>query len=90
MDNISRIELNDEYDLNQRKGMVSLFDALRPDGPTVIDLTKVTYVDATFLSELIRLRRRLKQLPITLAGANGKVMRVLKLVSFESLFEITG
>jgi anti-anti-sigma factor len=86
---IPRIELNGEYDLAQRAQMASLFEALRPDGPAVIDLTKVTYVDAAFLSELIKLRRRFKQHPITLAGAKADVKRVLRLVSFEELFEIT-
>jgi anti-anti-sigma factor len=87
--NIPRIELNGEYDLAQREEMASLFEALRPDGPAVIDLTKVTYVDSMFLSELVKLRRRLREHPITLAGANGNVADLLRLVSFDELFELS-
>jgi anti-anti-sigma factor len=88
MGSIPRIELYGEYDLSQKEAIASLFEALPPDGPAVIDLTKVTYVDSTFLSELVRLRRRFKEHPITLLGAKDQVMRVLRLVSFERLFEI--
>jgi anti-anti-sigma factor len=84
-----RIELNGEYDISQRQAIASLFEGLRPDGPAVIDLTNVTYVDSIFLGELIKLRRRFGKHPITLVGAKGSVARVLRLVSFESLFQIT-
>jgi anti-anti-sigma factor len=87
--NIPRIELNGEYDLAQREEMASLFEALRSDGPAVIDLTKVTYVDSMFLSELIKLRRRFREHPITLVGANGNVADLLRLVSFDELFEVS-
>lgn len=83
-----RIELNGEYDVSQKETIASLFGALRPDGPAVIDLTKCTYVDSTFLSELVKLRERFKQHPITLLGASGSVMRVLQIVHFNRLFEI--
>jgi anti-anti-sigma factor len=88
MDKIARIELNGEYDISQKEAIASLFGSLRPDGPAVIDLTKCTYVDSTFLSELVRLRKRLKEHPITLLGASGAVMRVLRLVNFDRLFVI--
>jgi anti-anti-sigma factor len=83
-----RVELDGEYDLSQKEAIASLFEALRPDGPAVIDLTKCTYVDSTFLSELVKLRQRFKEHPITLVGASGSVMRVLRLGHFNRLFEI--
>jgi anti-anti-sigma factor len=83
-----RVALDGEYDLSQKEAIASLFEALRPDGPAVIDLTKCTYVDSTFLSELVKLRQRFKEHPITLIGASGSVMRVLRLVHFNRLFEI--
>jgi anti-anti-sigma factor len=86
--NARRVELDGEYDLSQKEAIASLFEALRPDGPAVIDLTKCTYVDSTFLSELVKLRQRFKEHPITLVGASGSVMRVLRLVHFNRLFEI--
>lgn len=54
----------------------------------MIDLTKCTYVDSTLLSELVKLRQRFKEPRITLLGASGSVMRVLRLVHFNRLFEI--
>jgi anti-anti-sigma factor len=86
--NTRRIELRGEYDVSQKEAIASLFEALRPDGPAVIDMTKCTYVDSTFLSELVKLRQRFKEHPITLLGASGSVMRVLRLVHFNRLFEI--
>ncbi|MFZ0575196.1 MAG: STAS domain-containing protein [Candidatus Cybelea sp.] len=86
--NARRIELNGEYDVSQKEAIAALFAALPPDGPAVIDLSKCTYVDSTFLSELVKLRQRFKEHPITLLGASGSVMRVLRLVHFNRLFEI--
>ena len=85
---IPRIELNGEYDISQQHSVASLFEALRPDGPAVIDLTKVTYVDSSFLAELVKLRRRFKEHVITLVGAKDNVLRVLQIVSFDRLFEV--
>ena len=50
--NARRIELNGEYDVSQKEAIAALFAALPPDGPAVIDLSKCTYVDSTFLSNL--------------------------------------
>ena len=86
--NATRIELRGEYDLTQKEALASLFGALRPDGPATIDLAKVTYVDSTFLNALAMLRRRFEEHPITLAGANASITRILNLVGFDQLFQL--
>jgi anti-anti-sigma regulatory factor len=85
---VSRIVLEGEYDLTQKAAVALLFGELQADGPAIIDLTKVTYVDSSFLNELAVLRARLKEHAITLVGATGSVMRVLKLVEFDKLFHL--
>ncbi|HXB83933.1 MAG TPA: STAS domain-containing protein [Candidatus Acidoferrum sp.] len=81
-----RIELEGEYDGSQREQIAALFGSLRADGPVVIDLTKVTFIDSTFLHLLAALRLRFKGQSITLTGATANIKRVLKLVKFEQLF----
>jgi anti-anti-sigma factor len=81
-----RVELDGEYDLSRKEQVSALFGAMRADGPVTIDLTRVTYIDSTFLRELAALRFRLKGQSITLAGATAGVKRILKLVKFEQLF----
>jgi anti-anti-sigma factor len=85
---IPRIELNGEYDLSSKDDIASLFRSLRADGPAVIDMVKVTYIDSTFLHELAELRSRFKQHPITLLGVNKNLQRVLNIANFDRLFEI--
>jgi len=85
---VPRIELDGEYDLSQKEVLASLFGDLRADGPAAIDLTKVTYVDSTFLNALAVLRGRFNGHPITLLGANATILRVLRLVGFDRLFHL--
>jgi anti-anti-sigma regulatory factor len=84
-----RIELEGEYDLSRREETVALFGPLRADGPLIIDLSKVTFIDSTFLHLLGTLRLRFKEQSITLTGATANVKRILKLVKFEQLFVLT-
>jgi anti-anti-sigma factor len=83
-----RIEFDGEYDLSQREQIAALFDGLGADGPVIIDLTKVTYIDSTFLHELAALRLRFKERSITLTGANANIKRILKVVKFDRLFAL--
>jgi anti-anti-sigma factor len=88
-DSRRRIELEGEYDLSQKEQIAALFGSLRADGPVVIDLTKVTFIDSTFLHLLAGLRLRFKEQSITLIGATASIKRILKLVKFEQLFVLT-
>ena len=83
-----RLELVGEYDLTQKQELGALFGALPPDGPATIDLSRVTYVDTTFLHELVKLRSRLIPHRITLVVRSDNVRRLLNLVKFDLLFDI--
>ncbi len=77
-----------EYDIADREALATLFGALRADGPATIDLTKVTYLDATMLTELLKLQARFKEHSIKLLVRSGIIRRVLRIVRFEQIFEI--
>lgn len=83
-----RIELVGEYDLSQKPDLAALFGALEPHGPATIDMTQVTYVDSSFLKELVKLRKRLIPHRITLLVRSANVRRLLRLVKFDLLFDI--
>lgn len=83
-----RLELVGEYDLTQKGDVGALFRALSPGGPATIDMSRVTYVDSSFLYELTRLRKRLIPHRVTLVVRSESVRRLLKLVKFDALFEI--
>lgn len=57
-------------------------------GPLVIDLSLVPYLNSASLSELLRLRRRLRNTQIVLRDARPLTLRVLRAVNFNRLFEI--
>ena len=85
------IKLDGEYDLRRKDQVAGLFGSLDGESSVVIDMTKVTFIDSTFLREKIStLRRQDGARSITLAGANDHVRRVLKIVNFDELFDITG
>lgn len=83
-----RIDLVGEYDLNQKQELAALFRALAPDGPAVIDLTNVTYMDSTVLNELVKLRDRFKAQTVTLLVRSKNIVRLLQTVKFDKLFEV--
>jgi anti-anti-sigma factor len=82
-----QIELTGEYDLQRREELRGLFDVLDA-ADVVIDLRNVTYVDSTFLSELIVLRHRLPDSVITLLGPTRSIKRLFEIVDFASIFRI--
>ncbi len=82
------IALEGEYDIADREALATLFGALPADGPATIDMTKVTYLDATMLSELVKLQARFKEHPIKLLVRSNNIRRVLRIVRFDQLFEI--
>ena len=84
------IKLDGEYDLRRKDEVAGLFGSVDGESSVVIDMTTVTFIDSTFLRELSTLRGRDGVRSITLAGANDHVRRVLKIVNFDELFDITG
>ncbi len=83
-----RIELDGEYDLSRKDELNSIFASLAADGPATIDLTRVNYVDSTFLHVLATLHFRLNGHVVTLTGANSGIRRLLSIVNFDQLFHI--
>jgi anti-anti-sigma factor len=84
------IELEGEWDLSRKDELSRLLDSLEPDGRATIDLADVTYVDSTFLNLLASLRLRLAGAEITLLHPSEHLLRVLKLMKFDRLFQIVG
>jgi anti-anti-sigma factor len=56
-------------------------------GPVVFDLTEVRLVDASTLTELVRLRQRVG-VCVTVVVPSPNVRRVFSIVGFEKLFRI--
>jgi anti-anti-sigma factor len=83
---LRRVELDGEYDLNRKEEVAQLFASLSTDGPAVLDMSRVTYVDSTFLRELAVLHLRFKEFPVTLVGVDSNVERILRIVKFDRLF----
>ena len=46
------IKLDGEYDLRRKDEVAGLFGSLDGESSVVIDMTKVTFIDSTFLREL--------------------------------------
>lgn len=85
---VRRIELHGEYDLSRREELAALLASVGGEKPVVLDLTRVTYVDSSFLNELGTLRSRLKESDITLFGVSPQLRRVLGLMRFDTIFDI--
>lgn len=85
-----RVELDGEYDLSRKDEVASLFARLVPDAPASIDMSRVTYIDSTFLRELALLHFRFKDFPVTLINVCPNVRRILDIVKFDRLFRFAG
>ena len=85
---MERIELHGEYDLSRKEELAAFLASVSGKKPVVLDVTRVTYVDSSFLNELGMLRSRLKNARITLQGAKPQLRRVLSLLGFDTLFEL--
>ena len=86
---MERIELHGEYDLSRKEELAAFLASITGKKPVVLDMTRVTYVDSSFLNELGTLRSRLQDSKITLQGVNPQLRRVLSLMRFDAIFEIS-
>ncbi len=57
------------------------------DGPAIIDLSDVRFIDASVLTELVRLRKRVGDC-VTLVVPAPHIRRTLEIVRFAALFRI--
>ena len=82
------VSFSGELDIWKQDEVEALLSPLDGSVPAVVDLSNVRYLDSAFLSALIRLRRRLPDVSITLVIATPSVRRVLELTEMHRLFEI--
>jgi len=80
------IELSGEYDLARKQELAEVFSSITNGDPVAIDMRQVTYVDSAFLSELIGMRLRRNELPVTLVGVRPNVARVFRLTNLDRFF----
>lgn len=80
------IELSGEYDLARKQELAALFAGIDGKTSIAIDMRRVTYVDSTFLHELITMRLRLQERSVTLVGAQPGVVRILNLAKLDRFF----
>lgn len=57
------------------------------DGPAIVDLTDVRFVDSSALTEFVRLRKRVGD-HVTLVVPSSNIRRALDIVGFDALFRI--
>lgn len=85
---VHSVSLEGEYDLSRRDELAAVFGAVDSNGPAIIDMAQVTFVDSSFLYELVALRTRLKEWGVTLRGVQPPIRRVFQITSLYRLFSI--
>lgn len=83
------IKLEGEYDLTRKDEVAALFAAIDGGDPIVIDMTGVTYIDSTILYQFAALKSRQNGNTIRLTGLNPHIRRVLRIVKFDELFDLS-
>lgn len=82
-----------EYDIWRREELRSELDAIDASGDVIIDLNRITFMDAGAIGLLLSFRRRVREnnenARVTLRNTPPIVMRVLKLSRADQLFEFT-
>lgn len=80
------IVLSGEYDVARKAELAALFGSIRNGDPVTLDMTEVTYVDSTFLHELVSLRMRRQERSVTLVGVQANVARILGIAQLDGFF----
>ena len=79
------VVLGGEFDIFRSTTAHDALSAI--DGPAILDLSDVTYLDSSFLNELARLRNRVDG-ELTLVVGSPQIRRLLKVVGFGERFTI--
>ncbi len=82
------VRFSGELDVWKENEVAKRLADIDGSAPVVIDLSDVRYLDSAFVSALVRLRRRVPDVEITLAAPAPSVRRVLELTSMHELFTI--
>ncbi len=80
------IALSGDLDIYRAKVACRVLDAIQ--GPAVIDLSAVAFLDGSGLSELVRVARRVGAGNVVLVVPSPQMRRVLEIVRFGELFSI--
>ena len=81
-----QITLSGEYDLARKQELGSIFASITNGDPVTLDMSRVTYVDSTFLNELASMRMRYQERPVTLVGVQANVARILRIAKLDRFF----
>jgi anti-anti-sigma factor len=84
MESLASVRLAGELDLSNVSSLRAKFAAI--DGPAIVDLSEVTYLDSTALNELAVLRRRVGTVALVVGSPN--IRRTLEIVGFTTSFRI--
>jgi anti-anti-sigma factor len=79
-------ELEGEYDIARRPELAAKFATITNGEPVTIDMTRVSYVDSTFLGELTAMRLRAVERTVTLVGVQPNVARIIALAKLDRFF----
>jgi anti-anti-sigma factor len=80
------VVLSGELDMYGAPAVRRLLDAIT--GPGAVDMREVRYLDASALTELVRVARRVGARQVTLLVASKNVRKVLDIVGFDEIFTI--
>lgn len=94
MTNVRVLSLHGEIDISRRQWIENELDQIKTfpsQTVTILDLTRVTYLDTTFLTVLARIasfldRERAENLIYIVAPVASLATRVLKIVEFDKSF----
>jgi anti-anti-sigma factor len=78
------VTLSGELDLYRAPAVRASLEGI--DGPVVIDLSGVSYIDSSLLNELARLRRRVGE--VALVVTSPQVRRIIDIVGFDRAFRV--
>jgi anti-anti-sigma factor len=84
MESLASVRLAGELDLSNVSSLRAKLGAI--EGPAVVDLSDVTYLDSTALYELALLRRRVGSVALVVGSPN--IRRTLEIVGFSTSFRI--
>jgi anti-anti-sigma factor len=85
--------LSGEYDLSVKPKLGAELDTVRDEPTIILDLTTVTYIDSTCLSELLRLqtyraKKNFGKLPVV--GIASSVKRMFMILHLDAVFQLVG
>ena len=88
---VASIAFSGEYDLNSKERLRERLETLRCEPDVVIDFSGVTHLDATCVTELVRMHRHRRSLGFdreTIIVGDPSVQRCLDLLKMQLIFSV--